>query len=73
MWNMWKNHKEAAIKLHKARHNPESDFILVEVSYKGRLLTYQHNNKEENLDIENYMESIQEKAVNIIRNGLRFH
>jgi hypothetical protein len=37
------------MQLHKARHNPEPDFILVQVALKGRLLTYRHNNLEEEL------------------------
>jgi CHAT domain-containing protein len=44
--------KEKTINLHKARHNRERDFTLIEIAYKGRLTTYQHNN-EENLYIEN--------------------
>ena len=61
--------KKTRMTLHKARHNPEPDFILVE----GRLLTYQHNNQEENLDIEGYMNLVKEKAINIIRNALNLH
>jgi hypothetical protein len=41
-------------RLHKAGHNREHDFILIEIAYKGRSTTYQHNKNEEDLDIENY-------------------
>lgn len=65
--------KETRIQLHKARHNPEPDFILVQVAFKGRLLTYQHNNQENGIDIETYMDIIKEKIVNVIRNALNLH
>ena len=55
------------MNLHKARHNPEPDFILIEVVYKGRLLTYQHNNQEENLDIEGYMNEIKKKQLILLK------
>jgi hypothetical protein len=41
-------------RLHKAGHNREHDFILIEIAYKGGLTMYRHNNNEEDLDIENY-------------------
>lgn len=59
--------------LHKARRNPEPDFILVEVAYRGRLLTYQYNNQEGDLDIPSYVDSIKDKANNLIRNAIKLH
>ena len=47
--------KESRMHSHKVRHNPEPDFILVDSVYKSRLLTYQHNNTEINVDIETYL------------------
>ena len=64
---------ENKLTLHKARHNPEPDFILIEVAYKGRILTYQHNNKERKLDIEGYMTNIKDKAINVIKHALKLH
>ncbi|CAH1381725.1 unnamed protein product, partial [Tenebrio molitor] len=61
------------MQLHKARHNPEPDFILVQVAFKGRLLTYRHNNLEEGIDIETYVDMIKEKAIEIIINVLNLH
>jgi len=73
MWDICDKYvKETQLALHKAKYNPEPDFILVEVAYKGRLI-YQHNNQEGDLDIESYMNLIKEKAINIIRNTLNLH
>lgn len=65
--------KETRLQLHKAKHNPEPDFILVEVAFKGRLLTYQHNNNEGDSDLSYYMDSIKDKANNLIKNALDMH
>lgn len=70
---MWKIYKGKSNVVHKARHNPEPDFILVQVAFKGRLLTYQHNNLEEGIDIEPCMDMIKENVIKIVINALNIN
>jgi hypothetical protein len=43
--------REKTMNLHNGRYNRELKVILLEITYKRRLTTHQHNNNEENLDI----------------------